>query len=212
MGKNIFAALLEKIFSSPEKNNVSETQEILNEDKVTPITISATESDSSPDAVNRLCTSIAQGAAFVFDFTTSDNVTIPKGMICENRPRIDNEIGCVTLSRGNPQAPAGGITGGYSIRLPDEIEAAATEHRITLSVIARASNRTGSRFAIAYSTNGSGNSGWRWYDAASEWSIHTMEYNVPVIKQKNGNFIGILVEDEDQSGSEFCYLTIHIHQ
>jgi len=210
MEKNIFAALLEKIFSSAGKSNVSEAQEISGEDKVMPTTASAT--DSSPNAVNRLCASIAQGAAFVFDFTEIDNVTIPKGMICINHARIDNEIGYTTLSNGNPEAKPGAKTGGYSIRLSDEIEKAASGQRITLNVIARAAGTEHSRFAVAYSTNDVGNSGWKWFDAQKNWSIHTIEYSVPTMKKALGDYIGILPDSEGQPGTEFCFVALHIVQ
>lgn len=164
----------------------------------------------SVSLAEELRTKIAQGATFLYRFEVSEVSTLPVGMICSSHAATDNETGYVTLAKGNPQAASSGQTGGYSIHLPDQVEAAASGHHIAVSVIARASGGDQSRFAVAYSTNEVGNSGWCWFNAGAEWSIHTMEYDVPVMKEGRGDFVGILSASEDNPGTEFCYLAIAI--
>ena len=131
-------------------------------------------------------------------------------MICSSHVGTNGEAGYITLANGNPKALPSGTTGGCSIRLPDQVEAAASGHHITVRIIARASGSDQSHFAVAYSTNEVGNSGWRKFTAGPEWSIHTMEYDVPVMKEGRGDFIGILPDSEGNPGTEFCYFAITI--
>ena len=164
----------------------------------------------SVSRVNQLRTEIAQGAAFFLAFETGNTATIPRGMSCSNHIGTDDDVEYIKLAKGDPKAPSSGITGGYSIRLPDQIEVAASGHHITVHVIARASGSNHSRFAVAYSTNEVGNSGWCWFNAGAEWSVYTMEYDVPVMKEGQGDFVGILPDNERGTGTDFCYLVIAI--
>lgn len=152
----------------------------------------------------------AQDAAFLYVFKSGEASTIPEDMIYLSHVGKNGEAGYITLANGNPKAVSSGATGGYSIRLPHQIETAASGHRITVSVIARAASRDQSSFAVAYSTNEVGNSGWRWFNAGPEWSIYTMEYNVPVMKEGRGDFVGILPDREGNPGTEFYCLAITI--
>jgi len=113
------------------------------------------------------------------------------------------------LANGKIDAAANGATDGYSIRLPDKIEAAASGRLISVNVVARAAGRTQSRFAIAYSTNDMGNSGWRWQEAGAEWSIFKIEFEVPVMQKAHGDFVGILPDAQGRPGTEFCYISIN---
>lgn len=151
----------------------------------------------------------ARSAAYFHPFEISSAFRIPPGIICSNY--IDERTGTVhiSLANGKPNAASTGQTEGYSIRLPDTIEAAASGHRVSVSVVARAAGAAQSRFALAYSTNDVGNSGWRWQGAGPEWSVFTMEYTVPAMKNGNGDFVGILPDMEGQTGTEFCYLWIN---
>lgn len=161
--------------------------------------------------VEQLRTEIAQGATYLYVFETGEATTIPAGMICSSQAGT-NETGYITLAKGNPKALSSGPTNGYSIRLPDSVETAASGHHVTVHVIARASGSDRSHFAVAYSTNEVGNSGWRKFTAGPEWSIHTMEYDVPVMKEGRGDFVGILPDSEGNPGTEFCYFAIHISE
>lgn len=211
MEKNIFAVLWGKIFPPAGKSKASGVQEASTENKVVSTATQSAESTIESNTADQLYAKISKGANYVYVFEVGERSTSPKGMGCESHSRTSSDAGYVKLSNGDPDATPGGITGGYSIRLPDEIEAAASGHSITVSIIARASGNVQSRFAVAYSTNGSGNSGWRWFDAGAGWSIYETEYNAPVMNKKNGNFIGLLVEGEGHPGTEFCYLAIRIN-
>ncbi|WP_430232152.1 hypothetical protein [Nitrosomonas communis] len=166
----------------------------------------------STSLAEQLRAEIARDATHFYVFETGETVTIPAGLTCSSHTSMNSETGYITLANGNPKAPPAGITGGYSIRLPDQVEAAASGKHITVRIIARASGSDQSHFAVAYSTNEVGNSGWRKFTAGSEWSIHTMEYNVPVMKEGRGDFIGILPDSEGSPGAEFCYLAINISE
>lgn len=216
MKKNIVEILLEKIqvfsrrktfsaINSQKEVEVTKmpSREVAEVTKIPPRKIPT----SLPE---QLRNEIAQGAAFLYGFETSEAPTLPAGMFYSSHAGTNGENGYITLANGNPEAVSTGTTGGYSIRLPDQIEAAASSHHIAVSIIARASGSDRSRFAIAYSTNEVGNSGWRWFDADAEWSIHTMEYDVPVMKEGRGDFVGILPAGEGNPGTEFYYLAITI--
>jgi len=113
------------------------------------------------------------------------------------------------LSNGDADAHSWGTTGGYSIRLPDAVEARASGRRIVIKIVARAARADRARFALTYSTNEVGNSGWSWFDAAAEWAVHTMQW-VPPMKKGNGDFLGILPDAEGKAGVELCYLAIAV--
>jgi hypothetical protein len=163
--------------------------------------------DSSLEALR---SRIARSAAYFHTFEIgSVPFRIAPGMICSNS--TDEKIGTryISLANGKTNAASHGATEGYSIRLPDTIEAAASGRLILVNVVARAADCAQSRFALAYSTNDVGNSGWRWQDAGPEWSVFTVEYDVPVMKLGNGDFVGILPDAEGRSGTEFCYLSVN---
>ena len=162
--------------------------------------------------VEQLRTEIAQDSAYIYVFETGEASTIPAGMVCSSQGGKNGETGYITLAKGNPKALSSGATNGYSVRLPDQVEAEASGHHVTVHVIARASGSDRSHFAVAYSTNEVGNSGWRKFTAGAEWSIHTMEYDVPVMKDGRGDFVGILPDSEDNPGTEFCYFAINISE
>ncbi|SFP67066.1 hypothetical protein SAMN05216419_101226 [Nitrosomonas cryotolerans] len=169
------------------------------------------EPAESINRVDQLRADIAANAAFFHVFETGEAATTPAGMICSSHADVASETGYIRLANGKPGAASRGATDGYSIRLPDIIEAAASGKHIAVSIIARAAagNDT-SRFALAYSTNEVGNSGWRWFKAGVAWSVHTMEYDVPIMRKGNSDFVGILVEDEAHPATEFYYLAITI--
>lgn len=86
-----------------------------------------------------------------------------------------------------------GHTGGFSLQVPDSFEHTASGKGILIRIIARAGAQADvARFALAYSTNEVGNSGWRWFEAQRQWSLFETFYSVPPMKAGNGDFIGIL--------------------
>jgi hypothetical protein len=154
---------------------------------------------------------IARSAAYFHAFDIgSVPFRIPAGVICSNHTDEKTGTGYISLANGRTGAASTGATEGYSIRLPDAIEAAASGNFVLIEVVARAARSAQSRFALAYSTNEVGNSGWRWQSAGQEWSVFTLEYNVQVMKNGNGDFVGILPDVEGRAGTEFCYLSVSI--
>ncbi len=214
MKQNIAAAFFKKIFSIGESKTFSATNRTKTSkasDKTTSaFSHAAKPAAASANPVDKLRTNIIEDAAFTYTFTSGDAATTPRGMNCSTHFDETNDIEYIKLSNGKPNAKSAGSTGGYSIRLPDVIEAAASGNHIVVSIIARAAKNFQSRFALAYSTNEVGNSGWCWFNAGKEWSIFTMEYDVPVMKNGNSDFVGILVESEGKPSTEFYLLTITI--
>lgn len=178
----------EKVFANGKNTSSkianSTTQETSH--KLSSTDTSIVEPVSSNTLIEKLRTNITKDAAFFFGFEKGDTA-------------ITSHI----ISSGYH----------YSIRLPDEVEVAASGHHIIVRIIARITDNDQmeqSRFGIAYSTNEVGNSGWHWFHAESEWTIYTMEYDVPVMKNGNGDFIGILVGGKDQPSIELSCLSVTI--
>lgn len=122
----------------------------------------------------------------------------------------ENGAPYLAIADGRADAGSGGETGGWSIRVPDEVEAAASGNRVIVTTIARATGGGQSKFALAYSTAEVGNSGWRWFTAGPEWSMHAMEYAVPPMIKGNGDFVGVLAEPEGKPGVEFCCVAVKV--
>ena len=115
------------------------------------------------------------------------------------------------LSGGANDAPSNGVTGGYSIRVPDAFERAASGRNIRITVVARAEGGiAGTRFAAAYSTNEVGNSGWRWFDVTPGWSVFEMTYSVPQMQDGRGDFIALLPGIRETPGVEICVVTARV--
>ncbi len=167
--------------------------------------------EATDNLLEAMLSRIARSAAY---FQTFEIGSVPfrigERIICLSYTDEKTRTGYIRLANGKTDAASRGTTDGYSIRLPDAIEAAASGHHVSVNVVARAAGGARSRFALAYSTNDVGNSGWRWQEAGPEWSIFSMEYDVPVMKKGNGDFVGILPDAEGRSGTEFCYLSVKI--
>jgi hypothetical protein len=135
------------------------------------------------------------GSVFQIDLDGSprSNVVVPPGMLAESTKAIDDKM-VLSLSGGNPAtAQPGGITGGYSVRVPDSIEAAASGNRVRVSVRARAANGIGTaEFSLAYSTCEVGNSGWRKFTAGDQFAAVEFKWDVPTMIRGNGDYVGIL--------------------
>jgi hypothetical protein len=119
-------------------------------------------------------------------------------------------IAFTRLTNGRADAGSTGPTGGYSVRLPDGIEAAASGRRVVVAIVARAANGDESRFALAYSTNDVGNSRWRWFTVGPQWSVCQFEYDVPRMNKGNGDYVGVLPDSRGQPGVDVCFLAIEI--
>jgi hypothetical protein len=106
------------------------------------------------------------------------------------------------LAGGDPSAEPGARTEGFSIRVPDDFELAASEHMIRVRALARCAGAAQTRLALAYSTCEVGNSGWRWRDIGPEWSVCEMYYSVPKMIKGFGDYIGLLPDRLGSPGVE----------
>jgi CBS domain-containing protein len=167
---------------------------------------------TKPDELEELRSRMAVSAAYFHRFdAVSVPFRIPAGMVCSNFTDENTGTEYISLANGKSDAASNGPTAGYSIRLPDTLEAAASGRSVSVNIVARAADGAQSRFALAYSTNEVGNSGWRWLDAGPGWSLFTMKFKVPVMKNGRGDFVGILPDTEGRPGTEFCYLSIEVY-
>jgi CBS-domain-containing membrane protein len=154
---------------------------------------------------------IAASAAYLHPFDAgSVAFRVPNGMIFSHHTDDNTGTAYISLAGGKSDAVANGPTGGYSIRLPDTLETAASGRRVAVKVVARAAGGARSRFALAYSTNEVGNSGWRWNTVGPEWSVVAMTFGVPVMKEGRGDFVGILPDADGRPGTEFCCLSVEV--
>jgi hypothetical protein len=160
-------------------------------------------SDTASDSrsVDALVSAVRDGADFMF-LPSEDVSALFQGTLFARTggSALVAESGgtkVLRLSRGRPDAVSAGPTGGFSIRVPDAIEAAASGNRIRVEVVARtAPGAAEGRLALAYSTNEVGNSGWAWREAAPDWAIHRLDYAVPPMRKGNGDFVAVLPEAE----------------
>lgn len=77
------------------------------------------------------------------------------------------------------------LPNGVAFSLGEDIENAVSGKTIEVSIDA-----SGGSFAVAYSTNEVGNSGWRTFDAAPWGTTNTFTYRVPAMAAGAGEFIG----------------------
>lgn len=101
----------------------------------------------------------------------------------------------VHLAGARTDAPSAGVTGGYSIQVPDAIEAAASGKRVRVTVTACSPSKAPSAFAVAYSTNEVGNSGWNEFTASTKPADFTFAYDVNPMVNGNGDFVGVRAID-----------------
>jgi len=96
-------------------------------------------------------------------------------------------------------ALSGGTTQGVYTVLSTEYEKAFSGQHVIVTVVARQADENGTeKFAVAYSTNEVGNSGWRYFDAGNNFESYSFEYDVPVMNKGYSDFVGIW---PDVSGS-----------
>lgn len=143
-----------------------------------------------------------------FDVIQAKITVVPKGLTAEPVKTEDGTT-VVYLSgvRAKEKPESGGRTDGFSIRVPDSFEAAASGNRVRVTVIARAPRGAeAAEFSLAYSTSEVGNSGWRKFTAGSDFEPKGFEWDVPTMKNGNGDYVGIL--PADASGLEIELLTV----
>jgi hypothetical protein len=116
------------------------------------------------------------------------------------------------LRGGAEDASSGGATGGFAIQVPPEVARAASGRTVRVSALARVeAGMPGTQFALTYSTNEAGNSGWHWFEATPQWSAYEILYAVPeVVKGKNGAFIGLLPAIAGKAGIEIVAVAARV--
>jgi len=153
------------------------------------------------------------GADYVFPLNAATQVGQLKtrGFADAALVTLDNGRVVLRLASGNPEAPSWGQPGGYSIRVSDPFEAAASGNPIKISVTARTADGAASgQIAICYSTNDAGNSGWRWFRIGPEWRVLQMEFNVPRMRVANGDFIGLLPDSPGTAAVEIAAVAVKV--
>ena len=107
----------------------------------------------------------------------------------------------VQLSGVQSNAPSQGLPGIY-LRLPDQFEKAASAHKVRVTVFARhAADAPNTSFAVAYSTNEVGNSGWQKFTLRDQLSGYSFTFAVPAMVKGLGDYIGILPDPTGAKGS-----------
>jgi hypothetical protein len=137
-----------------------------------------------------------EGAIFeiVLNGSPREEAVVPQGTLAEPANTADGNT-VLRLSGGHRTdlPTAAGRTGGYSIRVPDSLEAAASGKRVRVTVNARAARgRETAEFSLAYSTNEVGNSNWRKFTVGLQFEPKSFEFDVPPMKNGNGDYVGIL--------------------
>ncbi|MHA7139791.1 phage tail spike protein [Rossellomorea arthrocnemi] len=90
--------------------------------------------------------------------------------------------------------PSGGNTSSSAAakNIPFEIASAFKTQKVRVSVYAKqTANNSSNQFAMSYSTNKDGNSGWFMFTPTTSWSKYSMEYNVPEATDSSDDWLFI---------------------
>lgn len=162
-------------------------------------------------ALRTLSAELIEGGDFIHDCGVKSRPdAIGTGVA--HAAHVDAETGMrfVRLANGPQIARSFGKTDGYSLRTSDAFEIAANGRRVVVSAVVRAAEAPNARFALAYSTNEVGNSGWHWQNAGPDWAVYSFDYAVPVMKQGLGDFIAILPEPKGQPGIDLLLVVARL--
>jgi hypothetical protein len=176
-----------------------------------PVAETPKEAVKPASAVELLIARISEGAAFAqpIDLATPP-YRVAAGVTVEGQVDAVSGVSHIRMGAGNAKAFAGSVPDGYAIRFPDEVERAASGNKVILSVVARAGGVAKSRFAISYSTNEVGNSGWRWQNAGPDWEVFKIELGVPPMKNGNGDFAGLLAGVDGEPPTDLCFVSLRV--
>ncbi len=162
----------------------------------------AQETHPAASSLDVLSESLKSGGGFYFAPTPGgiEGVHPPKVKSIELAHTGEGPL--LKLAGGDPKASSAGTTEGFSVRVPDTFERAASERRVRVRVLARSDKAASTRLALAYSTNEVGNSGWVWREIGPDWAICEMTFKVSKMIHGNGDFIGLLPDEPDAPGVE----------
>ena len=124
-------------------------------------------------------------SAALFEFSGND-ATADLSQLAE----ILEQDGIVTVSGDFTDVSPGGRTKGAVYRISSKQESDVSGKTVEVQVEAR-----GGPLAMAYSTAEVGNSGWNAAPGSTDWAVHTFRYDVPVLKQGKGDYIGVIPTD-----------------
>lgn len=117
----------------------------------------------------------------------------PSGATIEASQDSSSQADLAVLSGVPADAPSTGRPGIF-LTIPEDIEGTLAGRPIRVTVVARSSGgATGDRsFAVAYSTAGDGNSGWRQFDLTGALTAYSFDYDAPAIVNGGGmDLVGI---------------------
>lgn len=167
------------------------------------------EGASPPSALSQLLADFGKGANWSHLFTHDDKPHSASDKYAHGFETVDGTV-CVRLSAGDATATSGGVTGGYNIRVPDELELAASGKSIKIGVIARSAGSSPTKFACAYSTCEVGNSGWMSRPVGPEWEVFSYDYNVGKMIVGNGDYVGLLPADAGEPAVDVAAIEITV--
>lgn len=137
--------------------------------------------DTHPDL------SAYEDAEFFLDYTFAAGQTplrIPEGLGWEA------DGGGYLLTGTLDELPdSSGFTGGVALEIPTGTATVLSGHSVEVFVVASAPQT--SEFALAYSTNDDGDSGWHRFEAGETPQAFTFTFDVPAIEAGSGDYIGI---------------------
>jgi hypothetical protein len=121
-------------------------------------------------------TGSAEDATVIFSGKASELTAAPGNTITE-----DPNASIVWIRSSLTTAKSSGATDGISIKVPISLAGEFEGKRIRVTISAARGENAGvsAPFALAYSTEGAGNSGWRVFDADEQFKDFTLNYLVP---------------------------------
>lgn len=134
--------------------------------------------------------------------TSEDGPSLRSTSVVTVSKETTDEGSYFVLSGTDSTVGTGGGTGGAHLVTGEAFEASASGKTVRVTVTARAPVE--GQIWVAYSTNDTGNSGWRPFDVTTEFTDIVMEYDVPEMSAGGNDFIGIVGSPE--SGTD----TLHV--
>lgn len=178
-------------------------------DAGTPRPVGTVEAPATPDAADTSTDTDTETAAPVRRVRLSEDLmgpgrSIARAFRAKDGATINVEDRTVVLGSRVADPSPRGRTGAPHMFVPKAIESEAAGRTVRVSVEARADAAQPSpAFAVAYSTNSDGNSGWTRYVPTADYQTYTLDYDVPAPAPgedavSNFDFIGL---NADTTGS-----------
>lgn len=130
----------------------------------------------SPSATSEQTGSV-EDAKVIFSGKASELTAAPGNTITED----PSNASVVWIRSSLTTAKSSGATDGISIKVPISLAGKLEGKRIRVTISAARGENAGvpAPFAVAYSTEGAGNSGWRVFEADEQFKDFSMNYVVP---------------------------------